>query len=421
MTRFQPNITDSIDNLNQAEKNIEKLQLLFDKVYVDAPEKIDSMLENNIETKSGSSLTINNTVDNGKFDWTLQGACEQDTISGKNKVDYDGTQVTLIKSTARTATITPTNFPLTLPAETYTINIPDYVMTNHNNSYSPGIQMIKSGGGNVNTNFDLDNKSGTFTIAESTSFSGLYFFIHNNDNDDATVTFSKIMLVDGSTAGEYEPYTGGIPSPNPDYPQNIRVVTGNNSVVVSDENNVHTQTATLNLGTEYLAGIEDYKDVIVGKTDNWKIVRNIGKEIFNGTQQWAGSGDFYYYTLNDAMGTNSARPKSNRFKYGGSSADYGIIRFGNTNQNLIFNKSRTKYPNVNDWNTYFSNNNTEVYYELATTTETPITDTTLISDLNDLYKDAVAYKDKTLITTSPDTGNAVMKLSVNAFVTEKEE
>lgn len=35
-----------------------------------------------------------------------------------------------------------------------------------------------------------------------------------------------IQIEEGSTATEYEPYTGGIPSPNPDYPQQIKSITG---------------------------------------------------------------------------------------------------------------------------------------------------------------------------------------------------
>ena len=36
-----------------------------------------------------------------------------------------------------------------------------------------------------------------------------------------------IMVEQGSTAHEYEPYTGGQPSPSPDYPQEIKTITGN--------------------------------------------------------------------------------------------------------------------------------------------------------------------------------------------------
>lgn len=59
--------------------------------------------------------------------------------------------------------------------------------------------------------------------------------------------FTKPMLQKGSTLTNYEPYTGGIPSPNPDYPQPINSIgdSGSVDVVVSD-NNGNSQTLTIN-------------------------------------------------------------------------------------------------------------------------------------------------------------------------------
>lgn len=59
--------------------------------------------------------------------------------------------------------------------------------------------------------------------------------------------FTKPMLQRGNTLTDYEPYTGGIPSPNPDYPQPISSIgdSGSVDVVVSD-NNGNSQTLTIN-------------------------------------------------------------------------------------------------------------------------------------------------------------------------------
>lgn len=46
----------------------------------------------------------------------------------------------------------------------------------------------------------------------------------------------KPMLEQGSTATSFEPYVGGIPAPNPDYPQNVRVVTGEQTMKVIGKN-----------------------------------------------------------------------------------------------------------------------------------------------------------------------------------------
>ena len=54
----------------------------------------------------------------------------------------------------------------------------------------------------------------------------------------ATVNYSSIktMIEAGSTATAYEPYVGGAPSPNPDYPQPIQTVTGEQTVTITGKN-----------------------------------------------------------------------------------------------------------------------------------------------------------------------------------------
>lgn len=91
----------------------------------------------------------------------------------------------------------------------------------------------------------------------------------------------------------YEPYTGGQPSPSPDYPQEIKSVV-NPTVKVSSEDETKSQTVTLPYtlnaipvssggnvtidGQQYIA---DYVDVERGK-----IVRKINKLILTGEENW---------------------------------------------------------------------------------------------------------------------------------------
>ena len=77
------------------------------------------------------------------------------------------------------------------------------------------------------------------------------FFIESANNTvpigTYTVKFEGVMVNLGETLLEWEPYTGGIPSPNPDYPQPINSIgdSGSVDVVVSD-NNGNSQTLTIN-------------------------------------------------------------------------------------------------------------------------------------------------------------------------------
>ena len=50
-----------------------------------------------------------------------------------------------------------------------------------------------------------------------------------------TISFSKIQLEEGSEATDFEPYCGGIPSPNPTYKQDIHNVSGNVEVDIQNK------------------------------------------------------------------------------------------------------------------------------------------------------------------------------------------
>lgn len=51
-------------------------------------------------------------------------------------------------------------------------------------------------------------------------------------------TFSNVQLELGSTATDYEPYVGGVASPNPDYPQEVQTVTGRQAIEVRGSRNL---------------------------------------------------------------------------------------------------------------------------------------------------------------------------------------
>jgi hypothetical protein len=45
----------------------------------------------------------------------------------------------------------------------------------------------------------------------------------------------KLMLSDNAN-DDYEPYTGGVASPNPDYPQDIKTISNNNKILICNKN-----------------------------------------------------------------------------------------------------------------------------------------------------------------------------------------
>lgn len=56
-----------------------------------------------------------------------------------------------------------------------------------------------------------------------------------NSATTTTFTLKNFQLEKSSTASEYEPYTGGNPAPNPDYPYPVNVVTGDNTINITSK------------------------------------------------------------------------------------------------------------------------------------------------------------------------------------------
>lgn len=90
----------------------------------------------------------------------------------------------------------------------------------------------------------------TITIPENATNIYFRFFLIENAASTVpvgtyTAKFTGVMLNYGDTALPWEPYTGGIPSPNPDYPQPINSIgdSGSVDVVVTGKNLIPTNLA----------------------------------------------------------------------------------------------------------------------------------------------------------------------------------
>lgn len=94
-------------------------------------------------------------------------------------------------------------------------------------------------------------------------------------------TYHPMLYQDGD--GTWEPYTGGRPSPSPEYPQEI-VSTDVTAVTVTWEP-YQSKTATITL-TEPLRGIGDVRDRIICKDGVWGVERKIVPLILNGSETW---------------------------------------------------------------------------------------------------------------------------------------
>ena len=506
-------------DITGVDKNLENIPKLIDGYWETLPKV----------TGEGTSITLDNTKE-GKMKINLKGNTSQETTTGKNK--YNAT-----RSSATTSAVTYSGdtskiyingtpngegrifFNKTyLEAGTYTFS-----MTLSSGSFTNGgnnqtyLYLYKGTEQSASWTYDArvlltatkDNVvSNTFTIAEG----GYYYLAWYCDTRYTwTNAEMKYQVETGNSFTSFEPYTNGA-SPNPDYPQDVHVVTGDNTIKVegknlfdkdnvnilhihadnntqsikrqnnfvtayfpakegetytmssssslfdnyasiffTDENpstattflsntvkassSVNYVTATspsrtkyvcfymifstnqtsitslfetiqieigstastyeayngntypINLGTMELCKIGDYQDSIVKDNGKWYVNKQIGKIIFNGNENWtfrvmSGINRFDLVGLNSKSGSAQSNPiLCNYFLSKYANEDNVIYLSTNVGALAIMSNN---FTNLATFKTWLSNGNTMIYYALQTPTNTEITDTTLISQLETL-------------------------------------
>ena len=193
-----------------------------------------------------SEIELDGTVEAPFIDLKMYGDTFQQTYSGKNKlpptadfseelngVTFSGSNgVYPIKGTA-TAGTTFTNQPF---LRGYTIQSGDYLnfcnaTTNANSSlriiFTDNTSSTPSPAP-ANRNFSLESFVGK-------TVQSISWYCANGTAIDMTLS-PMITQSSAATVADFEPYVGGTASPNPDYPQAINVVTGEQTVWVHGKN-----------------------------------------------------------------------------------------------------------------------------------------------------------------------------------------
>lgn len=189
------------------------------------------------------------------------------------------------------------------------------------------------------------------------------------------------------------------PAPSPSRPSTVNVVKGNNTITISNSDDTQSQTYPINLpsGME-LCKISTYQDYFYKDNGNWYKHSEIGKVVLNGTEEgWTYeiSNKRAYISIDNSISTSS---NSDNFKCNYFLPKISALASGNVvqyaKQYYFYNEDIVS--SKNEWLSWLSNNNTIVYYILATPINTQITDTTLINQLDNLQK-AISYDSQTNI------------------------
>lgn len=206
---------------------------------------------------------------------------------------------------------------------------------------------------------------------------------------------SNVQVEAGSIATSYEPYVGGIASPNPDYPQTVNVVTGTQTVTITADDQ-QSEDFTVSLGSLELCKIGTSQDYIYKSGSDWYVHKELGDITFTGA-------DSENWTYNSASAVPARFSITNAANLT-TSQDLAPDVFVNYYTPFAWNASpkpdngvsstvsstigfrNTSITSLSDWRTWLGTHNTKVYYTLVTATDTKISDTMLLGQLEAIHE-----------------------------------
>lgn len=213
---FPSDYTETVENVKNLQSDVEKLD----------NNKITKFYTNN------NGDTVLNDSDDGKIqDLIIYGKSEQKQYTGKNLLNYEKWKtVNIINGTAvyenNGVTITAE------PEDAYT----DYISENAKILVTVGKTYILSWeseqiegsrafifpNGMIANSVEVKNeKQVKYTVPVGIDYITFRVGVLKKGQ---TISFKNIMFEEGSERTDFEPYTGGKPSPSPEYPQEIKAV-----------------------------------------------------------------------------------------------------------------------------------------------------------------------------------------------------
>lgn len=356
------------------------------------------------QTATGNPITATVAEDAGTIEsFQLDGDTFQQSYTGKNLIaitrtaetkngvtcTWNGASFTLDgTSTASTDFYGrgwwgATSDPIALPAGTYTISLrksdgslatdADFsVDCYYGTTHIIGIYRGNYGTGFYAKTFDSDTQYSVFYISLGSGKT------YNNEK-------FYIQLEKSESPTSYEPYVGGVPVPNPDYPQPIQTVTGTQTISINGTN------YPISLGSIELCKLGDYQDYIWKDGDEWKVHKATGSKVFDGSadENWTrytGNGSYwgFYIAIPDVLVaspsfSNIGQNSPDTSSWSGGKNTYRISSINNLTFALV--EKNGSLMSLDEWQSFLAEENMLVKLALATPTDTTITDQTLIAQL----------------------------------------
>nr|DAL12497.1 MAG TPA_asm: hypothetical protein [Bacteriophage sp.] len=183
--------------------------------------------------QSGSPTTVTDSAEMPLQDMVIYGKSLQKTTTGKNLINADEyySQFKQSDGTYKAKSVTLNDIRISLSefvGKEITISVKLTVGANVSSVF---LIYISSEQKKINGSVISSGLTGK-SILTITPVSNTDYFVISFGSGNDDVIFSELQLELGSVATSYEPYTGGKPSPSPEYPQEIVSVGGNGSIGV---------------------------------------------------------------------------------------------------------------------------------------------------------------------------------------------
>ena len=247
-TTMQGQIDDLGEEITNLNTDITDLGTAVEKDVEGLQSQIDSKTLA-VGVASGEYITVDDSTDGEVIELDISGKSTQVQYTGKNLLNYEvWKQVPIINGTAvfenNGVTITASS------SDSYTSYNNDTIFSETAYPVNEGDIITLSWESDVYGGSDIEGWAYIFGNAATSSMncvdarltnhvkytvpSGVTYisFRFGVKGDGNTISYKNIQLELGSEATDYEPYVGGIPSPNPDYPQEITSVADGGSVKV---------------------------------------------------------------------------------------------------------------------------------------------------------------------------------------------
>lgn len=210
-------------------------------------------------TQSGAGFTLEN-VQNGQVDdFKMIGTdLVQSATTGKNLFDKDNANIiTAYIGDSYNWTFSGSAICYRInckPNTSYTISCANSNETIFRGSVTDS-EDIPTSGNNLSI-YSTVRRTNNSPITVNTGANAKYVLVQLSNTQYLT-SLETLQVEEGSSVTSYEPYTGGIPSPNPDYPQDINVVEGRQVITdkgknLFDKNNANIIVASFS---------QDYKTI----------------------------------------------------------------------------------------------------------------------------------------------------------------